>query len=1089
MGAVLTEADLALLAGTPARPSPVAPELQVVAFVAAEVLPSLPSFRSIVGDAVRTGRTDVLATVFEANRELANRVLATKIDPLVAWHAACTAELQYQARDFGGASGPLGTAQTAASGDLAALAHVALVWGDWQAEPLSHPEVLGLTAPPIGSISFTVDRDVAAARQSYLRAGQAYTDAGSTSGRAAVALRLAHLARLTGDVAARDHALADARALADTAGDGALAQLAEVQSILDRVGDGQDAGAAEVDALADWATTDGSTSWGRGLCKLLLDRALAWRQSGEFIAARRALRLAERLADRVGAAVERPMVDRSIADLYGGVNYRRASLVLADLEIEAAIASFDLSAPDATPSWMQLADRAMTVHSDAIALVDPDLITASARRLDRLLEIAPPVSEDDGNNGEGISTREFQATIEATLRTTRAQADVLVPLYRGRLAMRDGLLGEAATCQSAALGAAEALGDPLLECIALAHARRFDEARELATGLFREGKLTPDVALNLFVQVRAPELAEEALQLIDAAGGPPPSTRPWEVPGLRAEVFLGLGRFEEAVAAADGAIAAFEERRTRLARDILRTSATDDPSVASLYHVGILARLELSDASRAEGDGARALRLSLEALDLADRLRGSVLSIVAALDRLGDDPASRRVARRWLRAGSAWAAAFEELSKLIGAGGARTGAASPDPATPRERLEAAEEELDDAETEVAAVAPDLLSARSDATPSDPTTLPSAIQAETVLLATYSFADDLVVWAVSPDAVRHGRSAVPAHDLAGRVRRFHAACAERTPVPGDEADALAALLLEPFVEEIGAALRVVVVPHGGLTLLPFHALPFGKDVLGSGRAVSYLPSAGLVLRPAGRDQPRLDGGALVVGDPAYAPSRGLTRLPGTATEAREVGRVLGSEPLLEDGATEAAVVENAFDRAVLHLATHGFVDGRGPNLSYLALAGEDALTVGDVMGLDARADLVVFSACHSGRGTATAGGDLIGLVRAAVAAGAKHLVVSLWPVDDEAGCLVVCDFYRRLSAGERVSEALAHAESYLRGLDRRGRRTAYEALCAELGAPADVADGPRDIGGVLNQETIDDAAHPYHWAPFVHVGLP
>jgi hypothetical protein len=255
----------------------------------------------------------VLATVFEVNRELANRVLATGIGPLVAWHAACTAELQYQARDFEGASGPLGTAQTSASGDLAALAHVALLWGDWQAEPLSHPDVLGLTAPPIGSISFAVDRDVATARQSYLRAGRAYANAESTRGRAAVALRLAHLARLTGDVAARDSTLANARALAGEAGDGALTRLAEVHSVLDRVGDGHDTGAAEVDALADWATTDGSTSWGRGLCKLLVDRALAWRQSGEFIAARRALRLAERLADHIGAAVERPMVDRSTA--------------------------------------------------------------------------------------------------------------------------------------------------------------------------------------------------------------------------------------------------------------------------------------------------------------------------------------------------------------------------------------------------------------------------------------------------------------------------------------------------------------------------------------------------------------------------------------------------------------------------------------------------------------------------------------------------------------------------------------------------------------------------------------------------------
>ena len=1105
-GAVLSQDDMATFAATNRGAAPTDPDLQVVVFVADDLLPMLPSLRSIVGDAVRTGRSDVVATVLASNAEVANRVLATGFGPLIAWHAICTADLLYRARDFASAAGPLATAQAAGGGDLAALAHMSVVWGDWQAEPLSNPDVLGLSAPPIGSISFAVDRDPATARQSYLQAAQAYAAAGSARGQGAVALRLAHLARHESDSAARDQGVAEARSLAAAAGDAALERLAEVHAVIDRVADGADEGAADIDVIADWVTTDGSTSWGRGLVRLLLDQAMAWRQSGEFIAARRALRLAERLADRLGTTLERPMVDRSVADLYGGANYRRASLVLTDLELEAALGEFDPAGPDAALEWAQLVDRAMTVHRDAVGLADPDLIAASAERLDRLASLAPAPADDGGVDAIPAELRSAfgaadgatpQEVLTSTLRSTRAQADVLIALYRGRIAQRDGRLDAAAADQAAALAGARAQGDALLECIALAHARRFEDAREIATRLFREGQLPPDLAASILVQVEAPELAEEAIGLIDAAGGFPPSARPWEGPGLRAEVQLGLGRLEDAVATADGAIAAFESRRARLARDILRTSAGDDSAVAGLYHVGILARLRLSEATAAAGDLPTARRLALEALDLADRLRGSVLSVVEALDALGDDPAARRAARRWLRAGSAWGASFEELADLIGARGRPDGPARVrDPGeqvSARERLELAEEELDDAEEAVAAIAPGVIAARAEAAPRDSSTveldLSSAVPADALLLATYTYADDLVIWAVGTDRVRHHRATVPASDLAGRVRRLHAACAERAPVPEGVAEDLAALLLEPFADEIEGARRIVIVPHGGLTLLPFHALPFGSDVLGAARSVSYLPSAALLRRPAGAERPRLDAGGLVVGDPAYAADRGLTPLPGTATEAREVARILATDALLQGAATEDAVVAGAPDRPVLHLATHGFVDGARPNLSYVALAGDDALTVGDVMGLDASADLVVLSACHTARGSATAGGDLVGLVRAAVAAGAKHLVVSLWPVDDEAGCLTVCDFYQRLAAGGAVADALAGAQGYVRGLDRAGRRAAYEAICAAHGAPVQVADGPRDMGGGVVGGTIDVPRHPYHWAPFIHVGLP
>ncbi|MGW7556366.1 CHAT domain-containing protein, partial [Streptomyces rimosus] len=255
-------------------------------------------------------------------------------------------------------------------------------------------------------------------------------------------------------------------------------------------------------------------------------------------------------------------------------------------------------------------------------------------------------------------------------------------------------------------------------------------------------------------------------------------------------------------------------------------------------------------------------------------------------------------------------------------------------------------------------------------------------------------------------------------------------------------------------------RLFVVPHGALSLLPFHALPVRGGLLGERFTVSYLPFAGLLTRAGAGGRPRLDGPALVVGDPAYAPHRGLPRLPGTATEAATVARLLGTEPLLRSAATAQAVAEAAPGCPVLHLATHGVLYERGPNRNFVALAGHDRLAVGDLLGLDLNADLVVLSACHTGRGTATAGGDLVGLARAAVASGARHVVVSLWPVDDETGCLLMAALYEGLVSGLGVSDALAAAQRRIRRLDAAGRQRAYARLRDRAGTEA-AAPGPRD----------------------------
>src|SRR5262249_22962443 len=168
-----------------------------------------------------------------------------------------------------------------------------------------------------------------------------------------------------------------------------------------------------------------------------------------------------------------------------------------------------------------------------------------------------------------------------------------------------------------------------------------------------------------------------------------------------------------------------------------------------------------------------------------------------------------------------------------------------------------------------------------------------------------------------------------------------------------------------------------------------------------------------------DRPLAADGALVVGDPAFDPAAHptLQRLPGAAVEANVVARIYGTpDVFLAADAKEETLRPLLRDRALLHFAAHGRLDDIAPNTSSLVLAGADELTVSDLIGLRINADLAVLSACDTGRGTTTQGGDLVGLARGLLAAGVRRCVVSLWPVDDAAACVTMGEFHRQVKKG-------------------------------------------------------------------------
>jgi CHAT domain-containing protein len=125
------------------------------------------------------------------------------------------------------------------------------------------------------------------------------------------------------------------------------------------------------------------------------------------------------------------------------------------------------------------------------------------------------------------------------------------------------------------------------------------------------------------------------------------------------------------------------------------------------------------------------------------------------------------------------------------------------------------------------------------------------------------------------------------------------------------------------------------------------------------------------------------------------------------------------------------------------------DGAGP-------LDDGWLTAMEVAGMDLRGtELVVLSACESGLGDIRFGDGVDGLRRAFLYAGARTLVISLFPVPDAATHDLMAEFYAGVRGGRGKLAALRDAQ--LRMIQQRRAQTG--------------------------------AAHPWFWGGFVLLGDP
>ena len=207
------------------------------------------------------------------------------------------------------------------------------------------------------------------------------------------------------------------------------------------------------------------------------------------------------------------------------------------------------------------------------------------------------------------------------------------------------------------------------------------------------------------------------------------------------------------------------------------------------------------------------------------------------------------------------------------------------------------------------------------------------------------------------------------------------------------------------------------------------------------------------------------------------SRGanLSPLPGTKKEVETIGELLKIKKwdvnvFTENNASEEEIKKVESPR-VLHIATHGYFLKQTDNLqkesglrimgmdskrfvenpllrSGLLLSGANKTLKGDTTKASENGiltayeaaylhlqgtELVVLSACETGKGQLKNGEGVYGLRKSFADAGAKNIIMSLWKVDDKVTQEFMTSFYTNWSTGITIREAFNKTQQSIKAL--------------------------------------------------------
>jgi len=332
--------------------------------------------------------------------------------------------------------------------------------------------------------------------------------------------------------------------------------------------------------------------------------------------------------------------------------------------------------------------------------------------------------------------------------------------------------------------------------------------------------------------------------------------------------------------------------------------------------------------------------------------------------------------------------------------------------------------------------------------------------------------------------------------------------------------------EPLAEKLPEGTRhIAFSPDGALHFLPLAAL-LDADRQPLCRRLRQLTTVSsgrdLVAPPPQRGLGDAPWTVLTIDDFPAAPAAPdhdplgtllatLRPLPGTREEARRLRALAprGSRFLRNAEVSENALAEIDPAPAALHLGCHAFflADPRPDSLAIdfdqqaellssgglvlyhgtQRLPGTPGVTGADDLLLPTEiarlplegTRLVTLSSCESGAGTPVSGEGLLGLRRAFALAGAREVMVALWPVADDSTPRFMDRFYRLALKSDRPGQALWQAQA--EHLADPGDEAAFEASVLRF-APFSLSQSAPLRGGPTIQAARAPERRP-NWLPW------
>jgi CHAT domain-containing protein/tetratricopeptide (TPR) repeat protein len=345
-----------------------------------------------------------------------------------------------------------------------------------------------------------------------------------------------------------------------------------------------------------------------------------------------------------------------------------------------------------------------------------------------------------------------------------------------------------------------------------------------------------------------------------------------------------------------------------------------------------------------------------------------------------------------------------------------------------------------------------------------------------------------------------RSAVRRH--VKRLRRaldLGLSPSQRLPFDYEAANALYAGTIGMFEQQLAGVSDLIVVLDDAFQNLPPAVLVADPSKSGqSGQATFLIERFGLTVEPSvgtfrtlrTRERQRLAANPFIgFGDPVFAGPTDRTErsagagttaggladlatlppLPETAEELKRIAAALAAPASsLYTGAAATEKNVKSLDLSefqVVSFATHGLVAGEFRGLTQPALVltppartsdrDDGLLTASEIAALKLKADLVILSACNTGR--ADDGGGAAGvsaLARSFLFAGANSLLVSHWAVSSDATVELVSEAIKGMNSSSALSKAQALRHAALR---------------------------------LMRGEAGKEYRNPAYWAPFVLIG--